>query len=58
MDDIREFLCWLFRSPLHYDHRYSSPVTYSDLDHRLRQYEHYPWMRDFPEPLRRLRCKD
>jgi hypothetical protein len=30
----------------------------SDLERRLRQYEYYPWVKSFPEPLRHYRCID
>jgi hypothetical protein len=31
---------------------------YSNLERRLRHYEYYPWLKDYPEPLRHYRCKD
>ncbi len=34
------------------------PARYSDLDRRLRYYEYYPWLKDYPEPLRLYRGID
>ncbi|CAF5144243.1 unnamed protein product, partial [Rotaria sp. Silwood1] len=31
-------------------------TQYNDLEHRLRYYEYYPWMKDYPEPLKQYRC--
>ena len=31
---------------------------HSDIEHRLRDYEYYPWLRGYPEPLRHLRCNN
>ncbi|CAF1335818.1 unnamed protein product [Rotaria sordida] len=30
---------------------------YNDLEHRLHYYEYYPWMKDYPEPLKQYRYR-
>jgi hypothetical protein len=30
----------------------------SDIEHRLRAYEDYPWTTEYPEPLKQNRCLD
>ncbi|CAF4022593.1 unnamed protein product [Rotaria sp. Silwood2] len=32
-------------------------AQYNDLEHRLRYYEYYPWMKDYPEPLKQYRYR-
>ncbi|CAF1028852.1 unnamed protein product [Rotaria sp. Silwood1] len=32
-------------------------TQYNDLEHRLRYYEYYPWMKDYPEPLKQYRYR-
>lgn len=31
-------------------------TQYADVEKRIRYYDDYPWIKDYPEPLRRYPC--